>query len=99
MAELNITMPHGQSPDEARVNFVKAITAAHQEHGRWIKTVEWSDDRTSALLTGPGYKVTLSFDAHNVHARGTIPLALKLLERQIRRFVEELLARHGDNPA
>ena len=99
MAQLNITMKHDQSPDEARVNFVEAITAAHQEHGHWIKTVEWSDDRTSAILSGPGYKVTLSFDDENVYARGTIPLALKLMERPIRRFVVELLERYRRKPA
>ncbi|MGC8641559.1 MAG: polyhydroxyalkanoic acid system family protein [Isosphaeraceae bacterium] len=99
MAELNITMKHGQSPDEARVNFVKAITAAHQEHAHWIKTVEWSDDRTSAILSGPGYRVTLSFDDENVHARGTIPLALKLMERPIRQFVEALLEHDRGKPA
>lgn len=93
MAELNITVKHGQSLDDARINFEKAITAAHKEHGHWIKTVEWSDDRTSAILSGPAYRVTLSFDEQNVHVRGTIPLALKLLERPIRRFVEELLER------
>ncbi len=99
MAELDIVVKHGQSLEAARVNFEKAITAAHHEHGRWIRTVEWSDDRTSAIVSGPAYRVTLSFDDQNVYARGTIPLALKLMERPIRRFVEEILERDRGNPA
>lgn len=97
MAELNIAVKHGQSLEAARVNFEKAITAAHKEHGRWIRAVEWSDDRSSAILSGPAYRVTLSFDDQNVYARGNIPLALKLLVKPIRRFVEETLASDKGN--
>jgi hypothetical protein len=93
MAEMNMSVKHGLSLDAARVNFERSITTAQAEHGRWIKGVDWSPDRSSAVLTGPGYRVTLSFDEENVYARGTISLALKLLERPIRRFVEQTLER------
>jgi hypothetical protein len=93
MAELNVTVKHGLSPEAAQVNFEKSITSAQAEHPRWIKAVDWSPDRSSAILTGPGYRVTLSFDEENVYARGKIPLALKLMERPIKRFVENILER------
>ena len=70
----------------------EGITAAHAQHGRWIRQVEWSADRKSAILSGPGYRVTLSFDEQNVYARGNVPLAFKLLEGSMRRFVEQTLA-------
>jgi hypothetical protein len=92
MAELNITVKHGQTADAARANFEKAITAAHSNHGRWIHQVEWSADRTSAILSGPAYRITLSFDDQNVYAKGNVPLAIKLLEGPVRRFVEQTLA-------
>ena len=92
MAELNMTVKHGQTADAARANFEKGITAAHAQHGRWIRQVEWSADRKSAILSGPGYRVTLSFDEQNVYARGNVPLAFKLLEGPMRRFVEQTLA-------
>ena len=92
MAELNMTVKHDQTADAARANFEKAITAAHAQHGRWIRQVEWSADRKSAILSGPAYRVTLSFDDQNVYARGNVPLALKLLEGAVRRFVEQTLA-------
>lgn len=93
MSELNITMKHGQSPGTAQANFEKAVLSAQREHPRWIHGVEWSGDRRSAVLSGPSYRVTLSLDDENLYARGTIPLALKLMERPIRRFVEETLER------
>ena len=41
---------------------------------------------------GPGYRLTLSFDEQNVYARGIVPLAFRLLEGPMRRFVEQTLA-------
>jgi hypothetical protein len=93
MAGLNITVKHGQTLEAARANFHKAITEAHAEHGRWIRQVEWSDDQSSAVLSGPSYRITLSFDDQNVYARGNVPLAIKLLvEGPVRRFVEQSLS-------
>ena len=92
MAELNMAVKHGQTAEAARANFEKAITAAHAQHGRWIRQVEWSADRSTAVLSGPAYRITLSFDDQNVYAKGTVPLAVKLLEGQVRRFVEQTLA-------
>jgi hypothetical protein len=92
MAELNFAVKHGQTAEVARANFARAISEAHAQHGRWIRQVEWSADRTSAVLSGPAYKITLSFDDQNVYARGNVPLAVKWLEGPVRRFVEQTLA-------
>ncbi len=93
MAELNMTVKHGQTADTARANFEKVIAAAHANHGRWIRHVEWSADRKAAILSGPAYQLTLSFDDQNVYASGNVPLAFKLLEGPVRRFVEQTLAK------
>jgi hypothetical protein len=95
MAELNMSMKHGQSLEAARGNFERAIVAAQAEHGRWIRQVEWADDRSSAILSGPAYQVTLSFDDQNVYARGRVPLAFRLLEGPLRRFVEQTLKKRS----
>jgi hypothetical protein len=93
MAELNVIVKHSQTSEAARASFQKAITQAHAEHGRWIRHVEWSADRSSAVLSGPSYQITLSFDDQNVYARGNVPLAIKLLvEGPVRRFVEQSLS-------
>jgi hypothetical protein len=93
MAELNMTVKHGLDKEAAQANFEKLITEAQSQHRHWIKHVEWSPDRTSAIVSGPGYRLTLSFDDENVYAKGRVPLALKLLEGPIRKFVEQTLAK------
>jgi hypothetical protein len=75
----------------ARANFETAIERARQEYARWIHSVSWSEDRTSAKLAGPSYEVVLDVDPTHLHARGEIPLAFKLLESSLRRQVERTL--------
>lgn len=93
MAELNMAVKHGLAKEAAQANFEKVITEAQAHHGHWIKQVEWSPDRTSAIVSGPAYRLTLSFDDQNVYAKGNVPLALKLLEGPVRKFVEQTLAK------
>ncbi len=91
MAQLNMSFEHGQSWDSARANFQTAIERALREHARWVHSASWSEDRTSATLAGPSYEVVLNVDPTHVRAQGRIPLALKLLEPSVRRFVERTL--------
>lgn len=95
MAQVNMSFEHGQEPDAARENFRRGIENAHAEHGRWIHNVSWADDGTSAVLTGPSYEVTMSLDDTHVHAKGHVPLAIKLLERPVRRFIEQSMAKNA----
>jgi hypothetical protein len=93
MAELNMAVKHGLAKEAAQANFEKVIAEAQAQHGRWIKHVEWSADRKSAIVSGPAYRLTLSFDDQNIYAKGNVPLALKLLEGPVRKFVEQTLAK------
>lgn len=99
MAQLNMSFEHGQPWDSARANFESSIERARQEHGRWIHSVTWSEDRTAATLAGPSYEVVLQLDPTHVHAQGKIPLALKLFEPAVRRFVERTLQDQRADPA
>ena len=91
MASLNMSVKHGQPFETAKANFEKGLTAAQEKHSIYIKTVAWSDDRTSAKLSGPGYEVTLHVDQDSVHANGSVPFFVKFMEGPIRKFVEETL--------
>jgi hypothetical protein len=91
MARLDMTVEHGQTAEGARANFEKAIGAAHAHYGRWIQKVEWSPDRTAVNVSGTGFDVRLSFDERKVYARGTIPMAAKLLEAPIKVFLARAL--------
>ncbi len=99
MAQLNMSFKHGRGWDEARANFQSAIERARADHERWIHAVEWSDDRTSAALSGPSYRVVLVVDPTHVRATGQVPLAIKLLEPAVRRYVERILRDQSEGTA
>jgi hypothetical protein len=92
MAQLNLAIDHGQTPEAARSNFERTITAAQTRHGRWIHRLDWSADRTRVTLFGPGYEVELSYDDQKVYARGTVPLAFRLLEGRVKAFIKQTLS-------
>lgn len=91
MPALNLSIEHGQPYDAARANFETSIVSAGDRFSRWIKAVEWSDDRTAARLTGPGFEVRLKVDPTHVHAAGHIPIFVKLIEAPLRKFLAETL--------
>jgi hypothetical protein len=91
MSELKLAIKHGQPKEVAVENFARAIRQAEQQYGLWIHSVEWSADRTSAVLTGPSYQVTLIVDEEHVHASGQVPFAFRFLEGPIRQYVERML--------
>jgi hypothetical protein len=93
MSPLNLSVKHGQTWDVARSNFVRGIEAARTRFGMWIKRVDWSADRTSAQLSGPGFTVEMSVDAQEVHARGDLPIFARLLEGPIKAFLQKTFAR------
>jgi hypothetical protein len=46
-------------------------------------------------IVGPGFDVMLSYDDQKVYARGTVPLAFKLMEAPIKAFITQALAEEG----
>lgn len=91
MANLNMSVKHGQTFDDARANFEKGITAAEAKYGKHFREISWSDDRTSARLSGPGFEVNLRVDRESVHATGHVPFFVRMLEGPIRKFIQEAL--------
>jgi hypothetical protein len=91
MRELNLKVAHGRDWDTARGNFETAIAAAQVKFARWVRRVEWSEDRASAVLHGPGYRVVLAVDREHVRASGKVPVPPQLLEPLIRPFLAETL--------
>ena len=92
MAQLNIAIDHGQTLEAARINFERAVPVAQTRFSTWIHRLEWSTDRTKVTLFGTGYAVELSYDDQKVYARGTVPLAFKLLEGPIKAFIAQTVA-------
>jgi hypothetical protein len=95
MARLDMAVDHGQTAEAARANFEKAITAAQARYGKWVRKMEWSPDRTAVHVGGTGFDVEISYDDRKVYARGTIPLAFKILEGPIKAFIAIALRNPG----
>ncbi len=93
MAQLDISIQHGQPEEQAHVRFEAAILEAQSRFGAWIGRVDWSEDRRSATFSGSNYKVKFWYDEQDVHARGTIPLAWKLFEGAMRSHVKKVIDR------
>jgi hypothetical protein len=91
MAKLNIAMDHGQNPATAQANFEQAITAALHRYGKYIHRADWSEDRGSVRMAGPGFDVELSHDDKKVYAHGTVSWAFKLMEGPIKAFITQAL--------
>lgn len=91
MAQLDMAIDHGQTLESARENFEKAITAAHSQYGRFVERLEWEPDRSGVKVQGRGFDVRISYDHQKVYARGTIPMAAKMLEGPIRSFITRAL--------
>lgn len=97
MAAINLSVPHGQTIEVATENFGKTIRAASVKYSRWIAQAELSDDGRSAKLTGSGYRIDLTVDELAVHAKGNVPLFVKMFEGRIKELVESTLGK-GDIP-
>jgi hypothetical protein len=91
MAKVNMAVSHGQTLATAQANFERAISAAQERFGKWIHRTDWSPNRESVQMVGPGFDVVLSYDEHKVHVRGTVPIAFKLMEVPIRAFITQAL--------
>ena len=90
MAPLNMSFRHGQPWETARANFETGINQAKDRFGAFLKSVEWSDDKTAARLRGSNFDVNLTLGPESVHAEGNVPfIARKLLEMPVRKFLEE----------
>ncbi len=92
MAKLNMAIDHGQTPANASVKFERAITAALDRFGKYIHRADWSANRDSVKMAGPGFDVELSYDDKKVYARGTVPLAFRLMEVPVKAFIKQAIA-------
>jgi hypothetical protein len=95
MAQIDLAFDHGQSLESAASKLQTAIPVAQSRFAALIRRVDWSDDRHSVLLTGPGFEVRFWVDECKLHAQGRIPLAWKLLEGAARQYVRRAIGYRG----
>lgn len=98
MAQIKRSIPHGQSWETARANFVRGIDQAIAEHGKHFNHVEWAADKTSARISGPGFALNMNVDPQSVHVTGHIPFFLKFLEGPVLKSVEDFIRSSAEPP-
>jgi len=91
MPKVNLQFEHGQTYENALINFEKGISEARSRFGTFIRRLEWAEDRTKARLSGPGFEVDLRLDKSMVFVTGHIPIPIGFLEGPIKRFLARAL--------
>jgi hypothetical protein len=79
MSELNLSLKHHRTLDEARRGLEDTVREAQARFGAMIQKVDWSPDRNSVSLTGTGFTGRVWVDAQEVHAVVDVPLLGQLL--------------------
>jgi len=93
MSELNLTLKHHKTQDEARRSLEAAVRDAQAHFGGLIQRVEWSPDRNSVQLSGAGFHARIWVDAVEVHAVVDVPLLGRLLGAPVLAQLQGLLER------
>jgi Putative polyhydroxyalkanoic acid system protein (PHA_gran_rgn) len=93
MAHLDITIPHDHPDEVAQAKLGLAVREFQARYSSLIRELEWADDGRSATISGAGFKVRCWYDEHEVHVKGTIPLAWKLFEGAIRGHIKSDIER------
>jgi hypothetical protein len=89
---MHLAVDHAQTLAAVQVKFERAVAAAIAQFKAWIERADWAEDRGSVRVVGPRIDVRLSYDEHKVYARGSVPIAFKLIEAPIRSYIEHALA-------
>ena len=89
MPAVSMSFEHGQTPDVARARFREGIDRAKASFGMWVRQVDWSEDHSSAHLTGPGFALDMTVDDRHVHVKGGVPIPPIMLEGPVRRFLQQ----------
>jgi hypothetical protein len=79
VSELNLSVKHHLTPDEACRKLEETVREAQARFGAMIHTVEWSPDRSAVSLSGTGFSGRVWVDAQEAHAVVDVPILGRLL--------------------
>jgi hypothetical protein len=74
MSAITMSIKHGRTLAEAKVQLEKAVAQVQRQFGTLIQETIWSEDRARVKLVGRGFEAELWLDAEFVHATGDVPL-------------------------
>ncbi len=93
MSELNLSVKHGLTLDEARRRLEESVQQAQNQFGRMIQNVAWTNDRNGVTLSGTGFTAQLWVDPQEVHAIVDVPFLGRLLGSPVVSGLKGLLER------
>lgn len=91
MATIDRTIEHKMSLDEAKKAAGKIVESLEVKFSRLIKKISWNDDKTTANVTGSGFKGNVNVDETNVK----IFIELGLLTSPFKGRVEEEIDKYA----
>ena len=93
MSLVNLSLHHGATPAEAEAQLAATAEDVRARFGRFVKDVEWSEDRRLVKFLGPGVWVEMRVDATHVHAEGDVPALSGLLGGSVKNLLGGVLKR------
>jgi hypothetical protein len=91
MSELNFSVKHHRTQEEARARLEEAMRDAQARFGSLIQRVDWSADRNSVTLSGTGFTGRVWIDPQEVHAVVDVPFLGQLLGNSVMAGLRGLL--------
>lgn len=79
MSLIVLTIRHGRTLEDARTQLEQTVREATAKFGILLSRTEWSADRSTVKLYGPGVEVEMRVDAEVVHVSGDMPILGRLL--------------------
>lgn len=93
MSNLDVTIPHNLSQEEALTRIKNMFTQMKEEHGDKISDLkeEWNGYVGNFSFTAQGFDIagTLTVNPSNVELKGKIPFALSLFKGAITKTIEQ----------
>ena len=98
MSLISMSVEHHSNLVDARQRLSLAVQDVRTKFASAIRSEEWSPDRSTVTLQGPGVLINLRVDDSHVHATGDIPLLNTLLGSTIGKAItgglKNALGRH-----
>ncbi len=94
MSELNLSVKHHVTQEQARARLEQAMRDAQGRFGGMLHRVDWSPDRNSVNLAGTGFTGRVWVDAAEVHAVVDVPILGQLFAGPIVTGLKGMLEQH-----
>lgn len=91
MPIFHVSVQHGRTQDDARARLELAVNEVQSRFGPVVQRVDWSVDRNTATVAGPGVVIEMRVDPQEVHVSGDLPLLASLLGKPLEAGVKQIV--------